>query len=339
MAAVGVPALWIKHDELCGFGFGGNKVRGLEFIVADALAQGADVLVTGAGPQSNHVRATAAAAATNRLGCVAVFWGDEPLRDEGNLALTRMLGARTIFTHDRDRTSVDRALATVAADLRAEGRQPYVIPRGGACALGVLGHVLAVAEFMAQWSAASNPASHLTPRVFLAAGSGGTLAGWLLGRRLLGARIDIEAVTVSRPADELRARIRTLAQEAAALLGDAFAAVLRNDPLRDDEYLLDAGWIGEGYGIPTAEGMHAIRTAATSGGVFLDPTYTGKAFAALMDRAQRGALDPAQPLVFIHTGGEPALFAHSLAVPASNSSLIASAHPPASLLAPSGGVP
>lgn len=305
-AAIGVPELWLKRDELIGFGFGGNKVRGLELLVADALAQGCDTLVTGAGPQSNHVRATAAAAAQSALGCEAIFWGDPPAAAQGNLALTGLLGARCHFTGEQDRSSVDRGIERAAAGVRAAGRRPYPIPRGGACALGVLAHVLAVREVLQQCAARG-----LQPAlVLLAAGSGGTLAGWLLGRRLYSAGFRVEAVTVSRPASEVEARVRALVASAAELLGERTQALLASAPLRDDELVVHDGFIGEGYGIPTDGGLQAIRTAARAEGVFLDPTYTGKAMAGLAALARRGSL-PRGPVLFLHTGGEPALFAHA----------------------------
>ena len=303
-AALGVPGLWLKRDELIGFGFGGNKVRGLELLLADALAQGCDTLVTGAGPQSNHVRATAAAAAHAGLGCEAIFWGDEPREPQGNFALTRMLGARCRFTGDQDRTSVDCGIEVAMSTLRAARRRPYAIPRGGACPLGVLAHVLAVREVLAQCRAIGiSPAL-----VLLAAGSGGTLAGWLLGRRLFDATFRIEAVTVSRPAAEVRARVRALVEGAASFLGGDCGALAA--PLEDSGIVVHDGFIGDGYGIPTRDGLDALRTAARTEGVFLDPTYTGKAVAGLAALARDGRL-PRGPILFLHTGGEPALFAHA----------------------------
>jgi 1-aminocyclopropane-1-carboxylate deaminase/D-cysteine desulfhydrase-like pyridoxal-dependent ACC family enzyme len=294
-AALGLPALWIKRDELVGFGFGGNKVRGLELIVADALSAGADVLVTGAGPQSNHVRATAAAAAHAGLDFVAVYSGTEPPRASGNLALTRLLGGLPQFTGDADRASVDRAILAAAERLRSEGRRPYAIPRGGACALGVLAHVLAVYELSTQCREAD-----IAPEVVvLAVGSGGTLAGWLLGTRLAGARWRVEGVTVSRPAEEARRRVCELASEASAR-AELPALIAAADIVIHD------GYLGEGYGIPTSAGNDAIRTVARRSGIFLDPTYTGKAFAGLIGLARAGRITG--PVVFLHTGGEPALF-------------------------------
>lgn len=298
--AIRLPDLWIKHDELIGFGFGGNKVRGLEFLLADAKARKADVLVTGAGAQSNHVRATAATAAYGGLESVAVYWGEEPPVAQGNLLLTRMLGGQTRFTKNYDRAHVDVVIAEVADELRAAGRHPYAIPRGGACALGVLGHVLAARELHLQCKSLG-----LCPStIVLAAGSGTTFAGWLLGSALLGAAWQVEGVTVSRPASEVRVRVTALAAEAAELLGIP-AMVSEADVVVHD------GFIGEGYGVPTADGDAAISLAARMQGVFFDPTYTGKAFAGLAALTAMGRFAGGGSVVFLHTGGEPALFSDS----------------------------
>src|SRR5260221_10654140 len=144
------PRLWVKRDDATGFGFGGNKIRGLEFLLADALAQKADVIVTGAGPQSNSVRATVAAAVYAGMSAVAVYSGTAPQEVQGNYRLTRLLGAEVRFTDDADRASVDTFIEVVAAELRGKGRHPYVVPRGGANVLGTLGYVLAVHELAKQ---------------------------------------------------------------------------------------------------------------------------------------------------------------------------------------------
>jgi len=295
--ALGLRELWIKRDELIGFGFGGNKVRGLEFLLADARVQSADMLVTGAGPQSNHVRATAAAAAYAGMEAVAIYWGDALPAMHGNLMLTHCLGAQIRFTGNLDRAQVDVAIEAIAEELRIVGRRPYAIPRGGACALGVLGHVLAARELHRQFVAMDR-----MPRtIVLAVGSGCTLAGWLLGTAMLGARWRVEGVSVSRPADEVRHRVVQLAAEAAALL-ELPQLVDASDMAIHD------GFIGPGYGIPSAAGDDAVVKAARVQGLFLDPTYTGKAFAGLCSLAEAGDIDSRGPVVFIHTGGEPALF-------------------------------
>lgn len=297
-AALGGLDIWFKRDDLISFGLGGNKVRGLEFLMGDALARGADTLVTGAGCQSNHVRATAAAAAHRGLGCAVVYWGDPPSVIDGNDRLTRLLGAEVSFTGNSDRASVDRGIDEQCARLRALGRRPYAIPRGGACALGTLGHVLAARELFLQCRA-----QDIEPdAVLLASGSGGTHAGWLLGNALLGTPWALQSVAVSRDPDATRAQIQRLAEEAGSRLGVSAAVATAAPPI------VRSGFIGAGYGIPSAEGADAIRLVARTEGILLDPTYTGKAMAALIALWKSGRL-PFRSVVFLHTGGEPALFA------------------------------
>ena len=295
--AIGGLELWIKRDDLISFGLGGNKIRGLELLVADAMAQGAEVLVTGAGAQSNHVRATAAAAACCGLRCVAVFWGDAPARVDGNYRVTRMLGAQAVFTGDPDRVSVDRGIEALCEELRHKGQRPYPIPRGGACALGALGHALAAHELFEQCRQLG-----LAPEaIILATGSGGTHAGWLLGTRALGSPWMVESFTVSREAEAVRIEIARLATEAAALLSLDW----RFAPA---EAIVHGGFIGAGYGIPSPEAADAIRLVGRTEGVLLDPTYTGKAMTGLLEHLRRG-LFPYRSIVFVHTGGGPAFFA------------------------------
>lgn len=288
--------VWCKRDDLISFGLGGNKIRGLEFLLADALHEQADVLVTGAGAQSNHVRATAATAGYVGLRCVAVFWGQPPAQMDGNYRVTCMLGADPVFTGDDDRASVDVGIDTQTKQLAGQGKRPYAIPRGGACALGALGHVRAALEVYEQCHALG-----IAPgTIVLAAGSGGTHAGWLLGTRLLGHPWQVESYSVSRDPEALREQVVRLAEEAASLLGSDQAFSL-------DEVVVHGGYIGRGYGIPSAEGADAIRLLGRSEGLLLDPTYTGKAMAGLLHSLKWRRYD--RPVVFIHTGGEPAFFA------------------------------
>ena len=296
-AALGGPQLWFKRDDLLPFAFGGNKVRSLDLIVAEALRRGADTLVTGAGPLSNHVRASAGVAAMTGLRCVAIYWGEPPSRAEGNHWLTRVLGAEIVFTGDADRASVDRGIEASAAKVVAQGGRPFRVPRGGACALGVLAHVLAVRETLEQCAVLG-----IMPQaVVMAVGGAGTLAGWLLGTALFGAVWRLEAITVSRPAVEALARARNLAAEAAAMI-DCPAQ------LSSVELFVHDGFLGAGYGVPSPQGQSAIAATARAEGVFLDPTYTGKAMAGYSALLSQGRYAGADDVLFLHTGGAPSLF-------------------------------
>ncbi|GAC1393883.1 MAG: D-cysteine desulfhydrase [Ktedonobacteraceae bacterium] len=291
------PRLWIKRDDATGFGFGGNKIRGLEFLLADALAQKADTIVTGAGPQSNSVRATVAAAIYAGLSAVAVYSGTAPQEVQGNYRLTRLLGAEVHFTDDADRASVDSFIEVVAAELREKGQHPYVVPRGGANVLGTLGYVLAVQELARQCTEQG-----IEPDVIvLATGACGTHAGLLAGIHALRLPWRVEGFTVSRPVEEVQARVYNLAQ-------GVLARLVFEQTLSPQAVIVHGGFIGPGYGIPTAEGAEAIRLIARCEGVFLDPTYTGKALAGFIAHIRAGHFRRDETVIFLHTGGEPALF-------------------------------
>ncbi len=296
-AASGGPTLWIKRDDLTGFGFGGNKIRGLEFLLADALAQGADTLVTGAAPQSNYVRATAAVAAHAGLNMIAVYSGTPPPLVQGNYRLTRLLGAEIRFTGDADRASVDGAIEETANELRSAGQRPYTIPRGGASVLGTLSYVQAAYELAEQCAAKG-----IVPdAIVLATGSCGTQAGLLAGAQLLRLPWRVEGFTVSRPVDEVKSRVLALAQAAIERLGSRHT-------IAPQDVIVHGGFIGPGYGVPTAEGAEAIRLVARREGIFLDPTYTGKAMAGFLAYCRAGHFRREETILFLHTGGEPALF-------------------------------
>lgn len=292
------PELWFKRDDLISFGFGGNKIRGLEVMLADALTKGADTLITGAGVQSNHVRATAATAAYAGLRCIAVYWGSQPAQVDGNYRLTKLLNAEFRFTESDDRASVDAMINAVAEVQRWNDVKPYAIPRGGACAMGVLGHVLAVFELYRQCLEQS-----LEPdAIVLPVGSGGTYAGWIIGTKLLNLPWKIECFSVSREPEEVSLQVAQLATEAAELLQLGLRFSAADAPVH-------GGFIGAGYGIPSPEGAEAIKCVSRKEGVLLDPTYTGKAMAGLMHGIRNGQFDRYNRVIYIHTGGEPALFA------------------------------
>jgi D-cysteine desulfhydrase family pyridoxal phosphate-dependent enzyme len=298
-AALGGPEIWFKRDDLTGFGAGGNKIRKLEFLAADALAQDADTLVTGAGPQSNHVRMTMAVAARLGLKGVAVFHGFRPGETQGNLLLDELLGAELVFSNNPDRSQLDGRIVAEAERLQAAGRRPYVIGRGGASPLGSVGYVAASLEILNQLAELQMHVDYL----FCAIGSCGTQTGLLVGARWLQPGYRVYGVTVSRPRQECLARLEKLASETMKLLE------LKLD-LSREEIIVDENYIGAGYGLPTPACVEAIRLVAQTEGVFLDPVYSGKAMAGLIDLIRRGEIDRQAKVLFLHTGGFPSLFAY-----------------------------
>jgi D-cysteine desulfhydrase len=291
---LGVPVL-LKRDDLAGTGLGGNKLRGLEYLIADALGRGCDCLVTGAGPQSNWTMLAALACMRYQIEPHVVCYGSSAV-GEGNMRLHRWLGVDVRFTGDPGRSSVDAGIEAVTAELRAAGRRPYPVPRGGATPLGALGYVRASVELAAQLEALGERPSGL----WLATGSCGTQAGLVAGAALTGAPYEVVGVTVSRPVAECRERVRALAAGAAALGG--IAAGLAEPAVRD-------GWIGPGYGAASAEGERAARMVAAAEGIFLDPVFGAKAMAALIAECRAGRVRGTQ--VFLVSGGAPTLFAGS----------------------------
>lgn len=299
------PTILIKRDDLTGLAFGGNKVRKLEFLVADALAQGATRLITAGAVQSNHARMTAAAACVAGLAVTLVLTapdGAPPV--QGNLLLDRLLGAEVQLIP----TGSDEAAAmeTLAATLRERGERPYVIPIGGSNAIGVFGYVAATLELVGQLVAQGQ-----APRwLYYANGSRGTQAGLALGAKLFNASYGVRGVAVSGGDEAKRLRALQIANEAAELLGTT-VRVTEADLPNDD------GQIGLGYGIATPECLEAIALLARHEAIFLDPVYSAKAMAGLIADIRAGVLDPDEPVVFLHTGGTPALFAHAETLAAS----------------------
>ena len=294
---LGVPVL-LKRDDLTGVGLGGNKLRGLEYILGDLREHGCDSLVTGAGPQSNWTMLAALACLRYRIEPHVVCYG-AAAASEGNMRLLRWLGVDVRFTGDRDRSSVDAGIEAVAAELRTAGGRPYAVPRGGATPLGALGYVRASVELAAQLAQLDEPPAGL----WLATGSCGTQAGLVAGAVLTAAPYQVVGVTVSRPVAECANRVRELAAAAAALAGLDLAGMSTGLPgpeVRD-------GWIGPGYGEPSAAGQEAARLVAATEGVFLDPVFGAKAMAALIADCRAGRVRG--PQVFLVSGGAPTLFA------------------------------
>lgn len=297
-AAIGLPGLWMKRDDCTGLAMGGNKARKLEYLMADAQARGADVVLTTGGVQSNHARMTAAAAC--RLGMQALLFLADPEPDaaRGNLLLDRLLGAEVRFAPGISYPEMETRMEAAAAELRAAGRRPYIIPVGGSTPLGCLGYVRAVAELAEQASRSGLRVDAMG----VAAGSTGTLSGILLGGRLFMPETRVYGISVSPPVDRGRRKCAGIIAEAARVLGVDWAPAPDEVPIYDD-------WLGPGYGVPTPEGQDAIRLAARTEGCLLDPVYTGKALAGIRGLAERGELRAGETVVFWHTGGAPALFA------------------------------
>jgi len=292
---LGGPNLWVKRDDLTGLAGGGNKARKLEFLIAEALAKGADTLVTCGAVQSNHARQTAAAAAKSGLRCTLVLRGREPHESQGNLLLDRLLGAEIVWAEDRP---ADERLGEVAEELRSRGRRPYVVPYGGSNPVGACGYVAAMEELLDQ----SARQGISFDRIVFPSSSGGTQAGLAVAARTLGYPGEILGVSVDLGAPALQEKLAPLATATAELLGlpEAFLP---------SDFLVDDGYVGAGYGVLGDLERDAIRLAAETEGLLLDPVYTGRAFGGLLDLIRQGAFDPGERLLFWHTGGLPALFA------------------------------
>jgi D-cysteine desulfhydrase family pyridoxal phosphate-dependent enzyme len=289
-AALGGPRLLVKRDDCTGLALGGNKARKLEHLCAEALACGCDTLVTGGGPQSNHVRMTAAAA--NRLGleCVIALASDPPDAPSGNLLLDQVLGARLVFTGPAEYYGVEQAIEDVADRVTRDGRTPFAIPVGGASVTGAVAYADAADELLRQLGARA------VDWVVVADGSGGTHAGLLAG---LGARTRVLGVDVgTRP--DLDEVVPRLAAEVAGRTGRAAPPATA---------VIDHERFGDGYGAVTDTAVEAITLTARTEGLVLDPVYTGKAMAGLIAAVRDGRIGADETAVFWHTGGAPALFA------------------------------
>jgi D-cysteine desulfhydrase family pyridoxal phosphate-dependent enzyme len=276
--------LWMKRDDLTGLAGGGNKARKLEFLVADALAQGCNTLITSGALQSNHVRMTAAAAARHGMACHGVIYGPPPERTQGNLVLDDLLGLAAHVVAHRD--DVPDRIARVTDRLSSSGAAPYVIPGGGSSAVGAQGYVVAADEIRAAFDTA--------PLLVCPVGTAGTYAGLVVG---CGGYADVMGVDVNA-VPGIEGQIAELVATTASVAGRAAPR---------GSVTLDPGQ-PEPYGQPTALTMDALRLVATTEGIALDPVYTGRAMAALIAAARTGSLDSNRPIVFVHTGGLPGLF-------------------------------
>ena len=290
---LGGPRLLIKRDDLGGFALGGNKVRKLEFFLAEARTTGADVLITCGGVQSNHCRVTAAAAARADMRCILVLSGTKPARFTGNLLLDQLFGAELVFVETR----AERAprMEALAAEFRAKDLRPYVIPLGGSTPLGAYAYVEAAREFAMQ----CRPLGIAVSTIVHASSSGGTQAGLVVG--CLAEELPTRVVGIS--ADEKK---EDLTRMVADIVGSLAEQTQLPAPRKDQIEILD-DYVGDGYGVPTAASEEATRLFARFEGIVLDPTYTAKAAAGLIDLIRRGRFKREETVCFWHTGGNMAL--------------------------------
>jgi 1-aminocyclopropane-1-carboxylate deaminase/D-cysteine desulfhydrase-like pyridoxal-dependent ACC family enzyme len=290
----GGPRLLVKRDDTLPFGFGGNKVRKLDLVAARARSAGADTLLTVGGLQSNHARATAAAAAKLGLRCVLVLSGARPARPTGNTLLDGLLGAEIHYVSSREERAP--AMRAAADRLRAQGGRPFEIPLGASTPLGAMAYARAVTELVAQGPA---------PDVIVhATSSGGTQAGLLAGCAVLGLPTRVLGISADDPAAVLQEVVAGLVSGIDAALGSG--GRLSGSAPRAE---VDHSFVGEGYGIPTPASREALELAARTEALFLDPTYTAKAMAGLMAAVRSGRFRSDQTVLFWHTGGQVALFA------------------------------
>ena len=286
---LGGPELWIKRDDLTGTALSGNKVRKLEYHLPAALAAGADTLVTCGGIQSNHARATAVVAARQGLACHLVLRGEPPAIPDGNLLLGLLAGAKVTWVTPEEYRDVASTFQRIAADLRSRGHTPHIVPEGASDALGTLGYLLAAREISREEG--GRPFTHIVH----ACGSGGTAAGLAVGRTEHRLGAGVVAIAVCDDAPTFTARIETILEEVSARFGSPTGRI--DPPTVLDEY------VGDGYGLSSSAQRETMRHLARLEGIMLDPTYSGKAFHALVEECRRGRFGSGDRVLFVHTGG------------------------------------
>jgi 1-aminocyclopropane-1-carboxylate deaminase/D-cysteine desulfhydrase-like pyridoxal-dependent ACC family enzyme len=310
--------LWLKRDDLTGLGMGGNKARKLEYLCGAAVAAGARSLVTVGAAQSNHCRMTAAAGALLGLEVHLVLAGERPERPAGNQLLSTLFGAQMHYTgaHESHWGELEIARERVAGELTASGAAPYSIPIGGSTAVGAVGYAAAFFELMEQFRARDvHPAA-----IVVTSSSGGTHAGLVAGRAMWRERHGPTVGADARPLPEIVAigvakGVNLGMPDVAALARETVRLVDAPGTIGPGDVRIDTNWLGDDYAVPTAAGDAAVRWAARHGGWVLDRTYTGKGFAGLVGNAEAGRWPPGSDVVFVHTGGMPAVFAPGGLVP------------------------
>ena len=290
------PRLLVKRDDQTGLAFGGNKTRKLEFLIAEALEQGAKTLITGGALQSNHCRQTAAAATRFGLDCVLVLNGEMPDQPSANLLLDQMFGAELVTI--KDRALRDQTLQETYDRAVADGRKPYLVTYGGSSPTGALGYAFAMKEFMEQ----NVPADWIV----FGTSSGGTHAGLVLGQRLFGYTGKVLGISIDEPEDWLKNRVSGLAADASEKMGERIE-------FRLEDIMANEDYCKAGYGVLTDAEREAVKLFAKYEGLLLDPVYTGRAAAGMIDLIRQGFFKRDETVLFWHTGGQPALFAEKYA--------------------------
>ena len=295
---LGGPRILFKRDDNNGFALGGNKARKLEFLIADAMQKGADTIITTGGVQSNHARITAAAAKRYGMRPILVLRGDSSAEYDGNLLLDKLFGAeiRIVAPDMRDTMPI---MQDIAEEMRDGGREPYIIPSGGSNPVGAIAYSNAMLEIISQAVEMSVKVDH----VVFSSGSGGTQGGLLFGAKALNFQGRILGISDGASRDPLVGKIVEIANGCARLIDSRVSVSLKDVDFLDQ-------YAGKGYGILQKEVVDAIMTVAGTEGILLDPVYTGKAMWGLMDLIHQGYFEKDETVVFIHTGGTPALFAY-----------------------------
>jgi len=290
--ALGGPHILVKRDDQTGLAFGGNKTRKLEFLVAEAREQGADLLISAGAIQSNHCRQTAAAAARFGFDCILVLTGPRPEQATANFLLDQLFGAEIVTVEDRaDR---DPLLQETFDKALASGRNPYLVPYGGSSPTGALGYAFAVEEFMKQ-------NVHADWIVF-GTSSGGTHAGLVVGQRVFGFKGRVLGISIDEPEEHLKSHVSKLASRTSERLGERI-------DFTGADVLADENYCQAGYGVFGDREREAIHLFASHEGLLLDPVYTGRAAAGMIDLIRKGFFKKDETILFWHTGGQPALFA------------------------------
>lgn len=293
------PNIWVKRDDCTGLAGGGNKTRKLEFLMADAEQQGADTIITQGAVQSNHARQTAAIAAKLGYECYLLLenrtGSDDPdFLANGNVLLDDIYNAR--LSDFPAGTDMNQEMLSLAEELRAAGKKPYIVPGGGSNRIGALGYVNAAYELVGQCNDQGLKVDHIVH----ATGSTGTQAGLVTGLTAIHSGIDLMGISVRAPKEAQEENVYRLACETAELIGSS-AALNRSDVVANSDY------VGEGYGMPTDGMIEAVEMTARHESILLDPVYSGKAMAGLIDLVRQGFYRRDENIVFIHTGGAQAL--------------------------------